>query len=315
VSTSSSPAAGRASADGSRPDGASAGKLLLLGGTGYIGSRLYRYLASRGMAVDTVDLELRGNRVNPDNIKMDYQYLTAQFLSGYGTVVLLAAHANVAQSLQDPYGAFENNLVKFANLISKLSGQRLIYASSSSVYSGVGGQVVDESWSTFNFVNMYDFTKYACDAVSQMLYGNFYALRFGTVCGASENLRLDLMINRMVWSGLTQRRVNVSNPQVRRPILGIEDLCRAVELIVRGADRPGIYNLCSFNTTVAEVGRVVADILGCDVQQGAASPTYDFSMENGKIALEYGFRAEESVPTIVEGLVRLHRTVGLDGFR
>ena len=290
-------------------------KLLLLGGTGYIGSRLYRHLTAQGIAVDTVDLELRGNRVNPDNVKMDYQYLTAQFLSGYDTIVLLAAHANVAQSLQDPYGAFENNLVKFAGLISKLAGQRLIYASSSSVYSGVGGQAVDENWRTFNFVNMYDFTKYACDAVSRMLYGNFYALRFGTVCGASENLRLDLMINKMVWSGLTQGRLTVSNPEVRRPILGIDDLCRAVALIVEGEDRPGIYNLCSFNTTVVDVGRAVAEILGCELQLGAPSPTYDFSMENGKIALEYGFRAEETVATIVAGLLRLHNTMELDGFR
>ncbi len=290
-------------------------KLLLLGGTGYIGSRLYQYLASRGVAVDTVDLELRGNRINLDNIRMDYRDLTAQFLSAYDVVVLLAGHSTVAQSLRDPYGAFENNLVKFAHLLGKLAGQRFIYASSSSVYSGVGGQAVDESWNTFNFVNMYDFTKYACDAVSQMLYGNFYALRFGTVCGASENLRLGPMINKMVWSAVTQRRITVSNPEVRRPILGIEDLCRAVELIVRGDDRPGIYNLCSFNSTVAGIGQAVAEIIGCELEQGPPSPTYDFSMENGKIELEYGFRAQESVATIVDSLLRLHRTVGMDNFR
>ena len=139
-----------------KPHGPAA-KLLLLGGTGYIGSRLYQYLASRGVAVDTVDLEFRGNRINPDNIRMDYRDLTAQFLSAYDVVVLLAGHSTVAQSLRDPYGAFENNLVKFAHLLGKLAGQRFIYASSSSVYSGVGGQAVDESWNTFNFVNMYDF--------------------------------------------------------------------------------------------------------------------------------------------------------------
>ena len=290
-------------------------KLLLLGGTGYIGSRLYQYFSARGVVVDTVDLELRGNKVNPNNVKMDFQYLTAQFLSRYDVIVLLAGHANVAQSLQDPYGAFENNLVKFANLLSKLAGQRLIYASSSSVYSGVGGQAVDENWRTFNFFNMYDFTKYACDAVSQMLYSNFYALRFGTVCGASENLRLDLMINKMVWTGLTQRKIIVANPQIPRPILGIDDLCRAMELIAAGDDRPGIYNLCSFNTTVGEVARTVAEIIGCELEEGPPSSTYDFSMENGKIELEYAFRPQESVSTIVQGLLRLHGTVGMENFR
>ena len=44
--------------------------VLLIGGCGYIGSRLYRHLKGKGFAVDTLDLEWRGNFVNPDNIKM-----------------------------------------------------------------------------------------------------------------------------------------------------------------------------------------------------------------------------------------------------
>src|SRR5712692_10305811 len=143
-------------------------RVLLIGGTGYICSRLYRDLKLANFDIDTVDLELRGNKVNPDNYRVDFQYLTTSTLSRYSAVILLAGHSNVAQSMRDPYGAFENNLVKFTNLIAKLSKQKLIYASSSSVYTGVGGKVVDENWQTFNFMNMYDFTKYACDAVSKM---------------------------------------------------------------------------------------------------------------------------------------------------
>ena len=110
------------------------------------------------------------------------------------------------------------------------------------------------------------------------------------------------MINKMVWTGLTQRKIIVANPQIRRPILGIDDLCRAMELIAAGDDRPGIYNLCSFNTTVGEVARTVAEIIGCELEEGPPSSTYDFSMENGKIELEYAFRPQESVSTIVQGL-------------
>jgi len=113
---------------------------------------------------------------------------------------------------------------------------------------------------------MYDFTKYASDAVSKLLYENFYALRFGTVCGPSENIRLDVMINKMVWSGLTRGKIEISNPQISRPILGIHDLCRAVELIVTGGDTPGIYNLSSFNTKVGSLGVEVAKILGCAIE-------------------------------------------------
>jgi nucleoside-diphosphate-sugar epimerase len=287
---------------------------LLIGGTGYIGSALFRHLTNLGLAVDTVDQELRGNRVNGRNIRTDFQHLTASFLGQYATIVLLAGHSNVRQSVDDPYGAFDNNLVSFKTLLSKLNGQRLIYASSSSIYTGVGGQIVDENWQTFRFMNMYDFTKYACDAVSRLLYENSYALRFGTVNGPSENLRLDLMINRMVWAGLTRGKIQMSNPGIRRPILGINDLCRTVEVMVSGPDQPGIYNVASFNTTVEEVASEVSAALGCEIERLPDSSTYDFSMEVKKLTQIYGIRPRETVRSIVADLVRFHQERDLRNF-
>jgi nucleoside-diphosphate-sugar epimerase len=281
--------------------------VLLIGGTGYIGSAVFRHLTAAGLSVETADLELRGNRVNGRNHKVNFQHLTASFLARYPTIILLAGHSNVRQAVEDPYGAFDNNLVSFKDLLAKLNGQRLIYASSSSVYTGVGGQVVDENWQTFNFQNMYDFTKYACDAVCRLLYQNSYALRFGTVNGPSENIRLDLMINRMVWAGLTRGKVQMANPAIRRPILGIGDLCRTVKKIVTGPDQPGIYNLASFNTTVGEVAETVAGIIGCGIEHLPPSPTYDFSMEVAKVQKVYGITPRETIQSIARDLIAFHR--------
>jgi len=289
-------------------------KVLVIGGTGYIGSAVYRHLTEAGIVVDTVDQELRGNRINGRNVRCDFQHLTASFLADYPTIILLAGHSNVRQAVTDPYGAFDNNLVSFKNLLSKLRDQRLIYASSSSIYTGVGGQVVDESWKTFNFMNMYDFSKYACDAVSSLLYRNFYALRFGTVNGPSENLRLDLMINRMVWSGLTRGKVQMSNPRVRRPILGITDLCRTVEAIANGPDTPGIYNVASFNTTVEEAAEAVAAAIGCPIERLPDGPTYDFTMQVKKLTDVFGIEPRQTLASLIEDLVAYHREHDLRNF-
>ena len=54
-------------------------RVLVIGGTGYIGSAVYRHLAATGIAVDTVDRELRGNRVNERNLRCDFQELTPAF--------------------------------------------------------------------------------------------------------------------------------------------------------------------------------------------------------------------------------------------
>jgi nucleoside-diphosphate-sugar epimerase len=182
------------------------------------------------------------------------------------------------------------------------------------VYTGVGGQVVDENWKTFNFMNMYDFTKYACDAVSQLLYKNFYALRFGTVNGPSENIRLDLIINRMVWSGLTKGKVQMSNPQIRRPILGISDLCRSVDAIVRGPDVPGIYNLASFNTTVAEVAHAVSAALDCEIEHLPDSPSYDFSMHTNKLSDVYKIKPQDTLESIIQELIDFHKVKDLRNY-
>ena len=288
--------------------------VLIIGGTGYIGSALFRHLTSLGLSVDTVDQELRGNPVNEKNIRTDFQHLTASFLAGYSTVILLAGHSNVQQAVRDPYGAFDNNLVSFKTLLSKLTGQKFIYASSSSIYTGVGGQVVDENWQTFQFMNMYDFSKYACDAVSRLLYENFYSLRFGTVNGPSENLRLDLIVNRMVWSGLTRGKVQMSNPKVSRPILGMKDLCRTIGTIAQGADHPGIYNVASFNTTVEEVAAAVSSAIGCDIDFRPPSPTYDFSMKVGKLSDVYGLNPEQTLSSLIQDLIEFHESNDLRSF-
>ena len=49
------------------------GRILIIGGCGYIGSQLFVYLKNKGYKVDTVDLEWYGNYVNPKNFKTDSQ--------------------------------------------------------------------------------------------------------------------------------------------------------------------------------------------------------------------------------------------------
>ncbi len=280
--------------------------ILLLGGCGYIGSALSGHLRLAGFAVDTVDLEWFGNPGNPENRRRDYRTLTVDELAPYDTIVLLAAHSSVAMANRDPGAAFANNLTGFQELTQKIRrDQRLVYASSSSVYSGSGATVVDESWSRFNVSNMYDLTKYTGDGLAGISGLDYYGLRFGTVNGASPNLRTDLMINRMVMTAAAHGSIELFNPDIHRPILGLADLCRAVEAIIRGPSRPGIYNLSSFTTTVGEVAEAVARCIGVEIRRGADGPAYDFSMTSEKFSAAYDFVFAETVESIVVSLQRL----------
>src|SRR5947207_3433202 len=116
-------------------------RVLLIGGQGYIGSALYEYLKNKGPKVPSIDIEWFGRTrdigFNFDSFRQDYgdsSYLIEQA----DVIVLVAAHSSVQMCNLDPYGAFQNNVGNFVNLIQKIKpGQKLIYASSSCVYDSI----------------------------------------------------------------------------------------------------------------------------------------------------------------------------------
>lgn len=243
--------------------------ILVAGSSGYIGSALVEHLRKTGREVDTLDL------VGEPKFRMDYCKIAPSILRQYPTVILLAGHSNVKAAVADPLGAFHNNLVGPVVLANMLTAeQRFIYASSASIYS----LDLAQDWRAYQ--NMYDLSKFCADAAVMMIRpDNTHALRFGTVNGPSPNIRLDLMINRMTWSAVTRRLIEMSNPAVDRPILSMRDLCTAFERILDGVVPAGVHNLCSLNTTVYEVARKIG--LRWEIEPMFMPPTggYSFRMK------------------------------------
>jgi nucleoside-diphosphate-sugar epimerase len=275
--------------------------ILVIGGCGYIGSVLTKALSTTDH-VDCIDICRRGNPASIPVQVVDYGLLRHEDLVHYDTIILLAGHSSVADAVADPGGAFRNNVVKFQRLLELLKDhQRLIYASSSSVYSGFGATAASED--ALTQTNMYDFTKLVNDALATMSGKQCYGLRFGTVNGPSPNIRNDLMLNRMLDTAVSDNQVIIQNPKIRRPILGIHDLTRAIQAIVNGDGAPGIYNLASFNSTVASLGATVADELNVPLVLGEPSPTYDFEIHTTKFQEAYNFQFQETAVSIVRDLI------------
>ena len=279
-------------------------KILLIGGCGYIGSRLYQTLKDEGRRVDTLDLEKRGNFVNPDNIKMDYAEADASLLARYDHLLWFAGHSSVGMSHEDPEGALTNNLLRLFQLRRKMSpSQRLIYASTGGIYNAVAGAGAKETETRFNPANAYDISKYALDVMMQNYAENFAALRLGTLAGPSPNTRYDLVINAMTKSAMEKRRVLVFNGGMRRSILGLGDCVRAVQALLDAPDmRTGFYNLASFNTSIAELGRRISSHFSVPLEEGADTASYDYLISNEKFRSAYGFAFQESVESLVQDL-------------
>lgn len=290
-------------------------KILLLGGTGYIGSSLYLYLKNRYF-VDTVDLEWYGNFVNPDNIKDDFKNLSKEKINKYDVIILLAAHSSVKMCENNYVSALKNNVLNFVELIEKINQEQiLIYASSSSVYGDTNLQKVNENYKFFEPNNFYDLTKHEADLYSSIINKKLFGLRFGTVNGFSKNLRNDIMINAMFFNGKKEKTVYCYNKDIYRPILGLQDLCKSIEKIILygNFENKGIYNLASFNLTAGQIAQRVASKINAQLKICVSPPNnitniklqqkaYNFSIDTKKFENIFDFSFSESVESIVDSL-------------
>lgn len=288
---------------------------LIIGGCGYIGSKLFYHLKEKQHQVTSLDLELFGNP-NIPNIKRNYNTLTKEELAEFDNIILLAGHASVQMCESNMLGSFRNNVQYFVELLSKLSkNQKFIYASSSSVYGNVNRNIVTEECEEYVAGSFYDLAKAEIDYYAKLFDElNFYGLRFGTVNGFSPNTRNDVMINAMVSSAITNKEIKVFNPMIRRPILYINDLCRAVETIILEGNysNRGVYNLASFNSTVDIIGRKTSEIFDDvkltvidaeptpeeNINKKLTSKTYNFAISSDKFISTFNFKFEGTIKDI-----------------
>lgn len=300
-------------------------RVLIIGGLGYVGGRLYDFLKETGAyEPDSVDINWFGNYSHILNDEKDFNTLTPEEYSVYDVIVLLAGHSSV-KMCGDAFSTMRNNVFNFVDLIKKLEKltypPKLLYASSSSVYGDSKEKMVKETDDKFVPNNYYDLSKHEIDLYAQVANKNpnleIYGLRFGTVNGWSKNLRSDIMINAMFASAGKTGEINLFNPQVHRPILGVEDLCRSVLAILDKGNKSmkGLYNLASFNSTSEEIARTTAHLLDahvmmreplplgqCDMNSKLQSVAYDFSMDTTKFEQSFGFKFNDSIESIVNSL-------------
>ena len=244
-------------------------KIFIVGGAGYIGSRLIPDLLVHNYEVTVLDLLWFGNHLpaGVELVKKDVFDIDASYLANFDQVIFLAGLSNDPMAEFSPAMNFVSNAAAPAYLayIAKQAGvKRFIFADSCSVYGYTINQLYNEE-SPVTCAYPYGISKLQGEFGALQLSDDDFSvicLRQGTVSGSSPRMRFDLIVNTMYMTAMTENRITVNNPSIWRPILAIEDAVSTYNRAIQ-ADQSisGIFNVASENYTVGNVADIIWSML------------------------------------------------------
>jgi nucleoside-diphosphate-sugar epimerase len=291
-------------------------RILLAGGAGYIGSELTPALQDRGYEITVIDQLWFGNHL-PNDVKVIQKDLfdcTLEDLAGYEQVIFFGGLSNDPMAEYSPSKNFVQNaaLPAFLAYFAKKAGvRRYIYASSCSVYGYTVNQLYDES-APVTCEYPYGISKLQGESgVFQLQDSKFsvISLRQGTVCGHSARMRMDLIVNTMFKTAMTEKRVIINNPAIWRPIFDLRDTVSAfLRSVQSDYSISGVFNVASGNYTVGQVGdmvkfeieRLTGKKIKVELKNVQDFRNYKVSVDKAKTYL--GFQPQYNVKDIIMDL-------------
>lgn len=250
-----------------------ANTVIITGNRGYLGTVLTRRLRKDGYVVVGMDA---GIYDGPFDLPYDAQphvqlwgsslaELPAAFYHPTAVVHLAALSNDILGEISTEQ-TFHTNIKLVADVASlfldhppTMRPTRQILASSCSVY-GAPGHMVDEA------SPVAPLTAYAASKVmAEELIGHVcpwsVSLRFGTLWGASPNMRPDLAINAFAYQARSGKIAPLSD--AKRPFLHVEDAADAIAVAIN-SEISGIINVPGENMTVNEAAKLVAEVAEVD---------------------------------------------------
>ena len=282
-------------------------KVLVIGGGGYIGSVLVRKLLKKGYKVTILDkfiygkesvADLKGNP-NVRIIEGDTRHIedVSNAISDADSVV------HLAELVGDPAAALNPQLTQQVNYLATriIAGvckyyqiNRLVYASSCSVYgASKNNQLLDES-STPNPISLYAKMKVASeDALKELQDQNFQPtiLRFATLFGVSNRPRFDLVINTLTAKAVKEKKITIFGGNQWRPNVHVADVASSIIAILEAPISVvggQVFNVGSEsnNYTINKIGEMIksavpeAEIINDECKQDMRDYKVSFSKLN-----------------------------------
>lgn len=250
-------------------------KILITGGSGYVGTKLIPRLLDKGHTIINIDTQWFGHYLNKHprlkNYKMSYSLVEKVKEQKIDAVIHLASIANDPMSEIDKNLSWETSALNTYHLMEfmkKRKIKKLLYASSGSVYGIKKEKKVTEE-SKLEPISLYNKVKMVTERII-LSYKNEIAsfiIRPSTICGFSKRMRLDLTVNILTFSALKNNMINVFGGKQIRPNIHIDDMCRVYEFFLKKNNKySGIYNAGCENESIMKIAKSVSKITGSKIK-------------------------------------------------
>ena len=221
--------------------------ILIIGGGGYIGTVVSKFLLDSGHKVKVLDKFIYNNLsavkelqklenfslVNGD---MSSENIYQNLIKDITDVIILAGL--VGDPITKKYPELHNKInikgvKKCINILKKHSFNKLIFVSTCSNYGLISNnEIADENFS-LNPLSLYakakvEIEKFILSLKNEKINFDPVILRFATAFGASPRMRFDLTINEFAYELLKGNELLVYDPDTWRPYCHVNDFSRLI---------------------------------------------------------------------------------------
>lgn len=255
------------------------GKILVIGGAGYIGSVMVRKMLQMGYKVRVLDSLLYGEQSvvelhnNPDFelIVGDFRHVdtVVRAIRGVDAVIHLGGIVGDPACQLDPGFAIEVNFAATRMIKDVCAGfgiKRFIFASTCSVY-GADNSILNET-SALNPLGVYARSK--LDSERILLNGSNGTLsptilRMATVFGLSYRPRFDLVINLLAARAAEGEDITIFGGYQWRPFIHVDDVAKAFIMCLESPlEKVGhtIFNVGDnkLNCQLSDIGSIISNL-------------------------------------------------------